>query len=172
MKSAKEKPLRVGIAGLGTVGCGVVKSLSVHGESLARKCGRDIVITGVSARTRNKDRGISLDGITWFDDARQLAGSNEIDVFVELIGGEAGMALDSVRAALSSGRSVVTANKALLARHGNELAQLAEKNGAALNYEAAVAGGIPIVKTLRESLAGNDISRVYGIMNGTCNYIL
>jgi len=172
MTSAKNEPLRIGIAGLGTVGCGVIKSLRAHGRALSEKCGREIVIAGVSARRRNKDRGINLDGVTWYDDARQLAGSNTIDVFIELIGGEEGMALESVKAALSSGRSVVTANKALLAHHGVELAQLAEKNGVSLNYEAAVAGGIPIVKTLRESLAGNDISRVYGIMNGTCNYIL
>ncbi len=168
----KSKALRVGIAGLGTVGCGVVNSLQIHRDALERKCGREIVIAGVSARDRGKDRGIALDDVTWFDDARQLAGSSEIDVFVELIGGEDGVALDSVRAALAAGRSVVTANKALLAHHGFELAELAGKNGVSLNFEAAVAGGIPIVKTLRESLAGNDVSRVYGIMNGTCNYIL
>ncbi len=164
--------MKIGIAGLGTVGCGVIKSLRAHGQALTQKCGRELVLAGVSARSRAKERGVNLDGVTWYDDARQLAQSNEIDVFVELIGGEEGMALQSVKAALSSSRPVVTANKALLARHGTGLAELAEKNGVALNYEAAVAGGIPIVKTLRESLAGNEISRVYGIMNGTCNYIL
>ncbi len=168
----KNEALRVGIAGLGTVGCGVVGSLQKHQNILARKCGREIVIAGVSARDRGKDRGVALGDVAFFDDARQLAVSNSIDVFVELIGGEAGAALESVRAALAGGRSVVTANKALLAHHGGELAELAEKNGVSLNFEAAVAGGIPIVKTLRESLAGNNILRVYGIMNGTCNYIL
>jgi len=167
-----DQPLRIGIAGLGTVGCGVVKSLQAHGALLAGQTGREVEITAVCARDKTRDRGLELDGIAWFDDARQLAGSNSIDVFVELIGGEGGMALESVEAALASGRSVVTANKALLARHGLHLARLAEKTGATLNFEAAAAGAVPIVKTLRESLAGNDIKRIYGIMNGTCNYIL
>lgn len=167
-----KQPLRIGIAGLGTVGCGVVKSLQQHSEMLHGQTGRQIEITAVCARDKTRERGLDLDGIAWFDDARQLAGSNSIDVFVELIGGEDGIALHSVEAALRSGRNVVTANKALLARHGLHLARLAEESGAALNFEAAAAGAVPIVKTLRESLAGNDIKRIYGIMNGTCNYIL
>lgn len=167
-----KEPLRVGIAGLGTVGCGVVKSLQKHNEMLAGQTGQPMEITAVCARDKTKDRGLELDGVAWFDDARQLAGSNSIDVFVELIGGEGGIALESVETALRSGRNVVTANKALLARHGLYLAKLAEESGTALNFEAAAAGAVPIVKTLRESLAGNDINRIYGIMNGTCNYIL
>ncbi len=164
--------LRVGIAGLGTVGCGVVRSLQEHGQMLAERCGRDIELAAVCARNKMKDRGVDFGSAVWFEDARQLAASGDIDVFVELIGGEDGVALESVDEALRNGRHVVTANKAMLARHGLRLAKLAEDNGVALNYEAAAAGAIPIVKTLRESLAGNAIERVYGILNGTCNYIL
>ena len=164
--------LRVGIAGLGTVGCGVVKSLQGHGRMLADRCGRGIEIAAVCARDKTKDRGVDFGPAVWFEDARQLAASTDIDVFVELIGGEDGIALESTEMALKSGRHVVTANKAMLARHGLRLAAMAEENGVALHYEAAAAGAIPIVKTLRESLAGNDINRVYGILNGTCNYIL
>ncbi len=164
--------LRVGIAGLGTVGASVVGILNRQQSRLTRECGRRIEVTGVSARDRNRDRGINLDGIAWFDDPVSLAGSNDIDVFVELVGGEGGAALDSVSHALEAGRHVVTANKALLARHGLKLAEIAERNGVLLNYEAAVAGGIPVIKTMRESLAANEITRVFGILNGTCNYIL
>src|SRR5262245_36560118 len=164
--------LRLGVAGLGTVGAGLLRLVQAHGDRLAETVGRPIVVAGVSARTRAKDRGISLDCIEWFADPVQLAGHASIDVLVELIGGEDGVAKAAVEAALKAGKHVVTANKALLARHGTELAQLAERNGVALNFEAAVAGGIPIIKTLRESLASNQIRRVYGILNGTCNYIL
>ncbi len=164
--------LRVGIAGLGTVGASVIKVVSNHGATLKRQCGREIAVTAVSARDRNKDRGVSLGNAAWYDDPIDLARSDGIDVFVELIGGEDGPALESVRAALESGHHVVTANKALLARHGVALAEIAEQNGVLLNYEAAVAGGIPVIKAMRESLAGNTVSRVYGILNGTCNYIL
>ncbi len=166
-----EKPLRLGIAGLGTVGCGLIALLRENGTIIAERCNRRIEIAGVSARSRAKDRPVNFGAAEWFDDAVSLAKGN-IDVFVELIGGEDGPALQSVIAALSAGKHVVTANKALLARHGLELAGLAEKNGVALNFEAAVAGGIPIVKTLREGLLGNRISRLYGILNGTSNYIL
>ncbi len=164
--------LRVGIAGLGTVGASVVRILNDHAAILTRQCGRKVEVTAVSARSRSKERGIDLSGITWFDDPVALASSNGIDVFVELIGGSDGQALDSVKAALRSGRHVVTANKALLAKHGVELAGMAEDKGVLLNFEAAVAGGIPVIKTMRESLAGNTVNRVFGIMNGTCNYIL
>src|SRR5262245_55556573 len=164
--------LRLGVAGLGTVGAGVLRLVQAHGDRLAETVGRPIVVAGVSARTRGKDRGLPLDRIEWFADPVQLAAHASIDVFVELIGGEDGAAKAAVEAALRAGKSVVTANKALLARHGAELARLAEAKGAALNFEAAVAGGIPVIKTLRESLAGYRIRRVYGILNGTCNYIL
>ncbi|MFD1694028.1 homoserine dehydrogenase [Roseibium aestuarii] len=164
--------LRLGVAGLGTVGASVIRLLSQHGDALARKNGRAAKVVAVSARDPNRDRGVDVSGLTWFTDPVALANSDEIDVFVELIGGDSGPAEDSVRAALSAGKHVVTANKALLAKHGVELAALAELNRVSLNYEAAVAGGIPIVKTLRESLSGNAVNRIYGIMNGTCNYIL
>jgi homoserine dehydrogenase len=166
------EPLRIGVAGLGIVGAGVLKLLSENGAALTQRCGRPIEVRAVSARDRTKDRGVSLDGLEWFSDPVNLAESGLIDVFVELIGGDSGPAKDAVEAALARGKHVVTANKALLAAHGTALARLAEQKGAALNFEAAVAGGIPIVKTMRESLAGNQVSRVVGILNGTCNYIL
>ncbi|WP_281926975.1 homoserine dehydrogenase [Roseibium album] len=164
--------LKVGVAGLGTVGTSVVQLLEKHGTQIARKTGRAVTVTAVSARSRTKDRGIDVSNFDWFSDPVELARKADIDIFVELIGGDTGAAEDSVRAALARGVHVVTANKALLARHGVDLAEVAEENNACLNYEAAVAGGIPIVKTLRESMSGNDVSRVYGILNGTCNYIL
>jgi len=166
------EPLRIGIAGLGTVGVGVLSALSENGERISLRCGRTIEVAGVCARDRNKDRGVDVSGFAWHDDPVSLAQSNTIDVFVELIGGEEGPARASVEAALESGRHVVTANKALLAHHGNDLAARAEASGAVLNFEAAVAGGIPIVKAMREGLSANRIERVSGILNGTCNYIL
>ncbi|GAB2187199.1 homoserine dehydrogenase [Roseibium sp. LAB1] len=164
--------LKVGIAGLGTVGAAVVQLLSKHGGQIATKTGRAVTVTAVCARDRTRDRGIDVSAFDWFTDPVEMARTADVDIFVELIGGDNGPAEESVRAALGRGIHVVTANKALLARHGVELAVLAETNNACLNYEAAVAGGIPIVKTLRESMASNDISRIYGILNGTCNYIL
>ena len=166
------EPLRIGIAGLGTVGASVARILKSKSNSLTHRCGRPIEVTGVTARDRTKDRGVDLAGIEWFETPEALAASSDIDVFVELVGGDSGAALDSIRTALRSGHHVVTANKALLAKHGVELALLAEEKGLILNYEAAVAGGIPVIKTMRESLAANDVSRVYGILNGTANYIL
>jgi homoserine dehydrogenase len=165
-------PLKIGIAGLGTVGASVVRVLSNHRDVLTRQCGRDLVVTAVSARDKTKNRGVNLGNIAWFDDPVEMAKTADIDVLVELIGGESGKALHTVIAALEAGRHVVTANKALLAKHGVKLASLAEAKGLLLNFEAAVAGGIPVIKVLRESLAGNSISRVFGILNGTCNYIL
>ena len=165
-------PLRIGVAGLGNVGATLVRILQKDGSELTRKLGRQIVVTAVAARSRSKERGIDISDVQWFDDPVALAKSDGIDLFVELIGGEDGPALAAVRAALKIGRPVVTANKALLARHGVALARLAEDNGAQLGFEAAVAGGIPVIKTLREGLGSARIARVYGIMNGTCNYIL
>ena len=164
--------LRIGIAGLGTVGSSLVRILQQRSNELAITCGRAIEIIAVSARDRSRDRGIDISGITWFDTPDEMAEKADIDVFVELVGGASGAAEKAVRAALSRGLHVVTANKALLAKHGVELAKMAEEKGALLNFEAAVAGGIPIIKALRESLTGNHVSRIYGIMNGTCNYIL
>ena len=165
-------PLRVGIAGLGTVGLAVLRLLNRRATTLAAMTGRAIEITAVSAKNRTKDRGADLSRYEWFDDPVKLAAAPQIDIFVELIGGADGVAHDAVAAALRSGKSVVTANKALLAKHGIALAKLAEEKQAALAFEASVAGSIPIVKTLREALAGNAVQRVYGILNGTCNYIL
>ena len=164
--------LRVGIAGLGTVGASVARVLSKKAAELTRQCGRPITLAAVSARISGKDRGVDLSGAAWFDDPVKLAEKADIDVFVELIGGDEGPARASVKAALEAGRHVVTANKALLSRHGVALAEIAEKRGVLLNYEAAVAGGIPVIKTMREAMAGNSVSRVFGILNGTCNYIL
>ncbi|MBN9260367.1 MAG: homoserine dehydrogenase [Hyphomicrobium sp.] len=165
-------PLKLGIAGLGTVGAGLIQLLEVHGTKLADQLHRPVEVVAVSARDRSKDRGVSLEGLRWIDDPVALATDPGIDCFVELIGGEDGVAKRAVEAALAAGKHVVTANKALLAHHGFELAQLAEKHNVALNFEAAVAGGIPVIKTVREALVGNQVRRVSGILNGTCNYIL
>ncbi|MBL0375056.1 homoserine dehydrogenase [Rhizobium sp. KVB221] len=164
--------LKIGIAGLGTVGASLVRVLQTRADMLAVACGRPIVATAVSARDRSRDRGIDVSGAQWFDDAVEMARHADIELFVELMGGSGDPAYSSVKAALSRGLHVVTANKALLAKSGVELAVLAEEKGVILNFEAAVAGGIPVIKALRESLTGNTVSRVYGIMNGTCNYIL
>jgi homoserine dehydrogenase len=170
--AALEAPLRIGVAGLGNVGATLVRIIQKDGEELTRKLGRKITVTAVCARSRSRDRGIDASNLEWFDDPVALAKSDSIDLFVELIGGEDGPALAAVKAALEIGRPVVTANKALLARHGVNLAKAAEESGAQLGFEAAVAGGIPVIKTLREGLGSARIARVYGIMNGTCNYIL
>jgi len=166
------KPLRIGVAGVGTVGVGVLTMLSAHAERLAMRCGRSLEVTAVCARDREKRRGVDLSPFAWFDDPRDLARSRDIDVFVELIGGEGDPAYGAVEAALGAGKHVVTANKALVAHHGVILAERAEAQDVALKFEAAVAGGIPVVKALRESLVGNETQRVYGILNGTSNYIL
>ena len=165
-------PLKIAIAGLGTVGAGVAKMLATNGAAIAARCGRSIVITAVSARDKKKDRGVDLSSAQWFDDAAEMAKSADADVIVELVGGSEGTARMTVETALAHGRHVVTANKALLAHHGVGLAKTAEALNLVLGYEAAVAGGIPIIKALREGLAGNTITRLTGILNGTCNYIL
>ena len=167
-----QKPLTLGIAGLGTVGAGLLELLQEHKERLEERAGRPLRIAGLSARSKGKKRGVDIAGIPWFDDPVQLATDPKIQVFVELIGGSDGVAKRAIEAALRAGKHVVTANKALLAEHGVALAKLAEEHRVALNFEAAVAGGIPVIKTLRESLAANEVRRVYGILNGTCNYIL
>jgi homoserine dehydrogenase len=163
--------LKVGIAGLGTVGSGVLKILQQHGDMLSARCGSNLVVTSVSARDRNKDRGLDLDGIAWCENPVDLA-SADVDVVVEVMGGSDGPAKDLVADAIAAGKSVVTANKALIALHGHELGAAAEQANVALNFEAAVAGGIPVIKMLREGLAANVNDHVFGILNGTCNYIL
>ena len=164
-------PLKVAVAGLGTVGGGVVKVLQANAGLLERRCGRAIAITAVADRFR-RDRGFSVDGYAWYDDAIEMAATADADVVVELIGGADGPAKQVCETAFAHGRHVVTANKAMIAHHGLALAAAAEERGLILAYEAAVAGGIPIIKSLREGLAGNHCSRVFGILNGTCNYIL
>ncbi|MDR3422756.1 MAG: homoserine dehydrogenase [Xanthobacteraceae bacterium] len=166
------KPLKVGLAGLGTVGTAVMRLLEHERDKLAARCGRPIEVVAVSARSRGKKRGIDLKKLRWFADPARLAADPEIDVLVEVIGGAGNPAKRAVETALAAGKPVVTANKALLASEGYKLAMLAERHDVALNFEASVAGGIPIVKTLREGLNGNSFNRIYGILNGTCNYIL
>ncbi len=164
--------LKVGVAGLGTVGAALIAQVARQQEALAARCGRAIEIAAVCARSKSKNRGVDLRKAKWFSDPAALARAPGIDVFVELIGGAGDPAKSAIEAALASGKSVVTANKALLAKHGVNLASLAEKHRVALNFEAAVGAAIPIVKTLREGMAGNSFERIYGILNGTCNYIL
>ena len=165
-------PLRLGVAGLGTVGVGVVKIIQRQAAVLEARTGRRIEISAISARSRDKDRGVRLGDYAWEDDPVALALRDDVDVFVELMGGEDGPAKAATEAAIAAGKHVVTANKAMLAIHGQELAEASEKKGVSLRFEAAVAGGIPVIKALSEGLAGNEISRVVGVMNGTCNYIL
>jgi homoserine dehydrogenase len=164
--------LRVAVAGLGTVGAATVALLQAAPARLRQRTGRPIEVVAVAARDRARDRGVDLSGCRWAEDVLDLARADDVDVVVELIGGADGVALELTRQALRRGKAVVTANKAMLAHHGAELAGLAEAHGTALGFEAAVAGGIPIVKSLREGLAGNRVERVFGILNGTCNYIL
>ena len=166
------EPLKIGLAGLGTVGTAVVDLLERGRDKLIARCGRPIEVVAVGARSRSKKRAIDLKKFRWIADPAALAADPAIDVFVEVIGGAGDPARRAVETALAAGKPVVTANKALLARHGQRLAVLAERHQVALNFEASVAGGIPIVKTLRESLNGDAVTRIYGILNGTCNYIL
>jgi homoserine dehydrogenase len=166
------KPLKVGLAGLGTVGTAVIHLLEHERDKLASRCGRPIEVVAVSARSRGKKRDIDMKKLRWIADPAVLAADPGIDVLVEVIGGAGNPAKRAVETALAAGKPVVTANKALLASHGHKLAMLAERHNVALNFEASVAGGIPIVKTLREGLNGNSFTRIYGILNGTCNYIL
>ncbi|WP_281301990.1 MULTISPECIES: homoserine dehydrogenase [unclassified Iodidimonas] len=169
---AKPQPIRLAIAGLGTVGCGLLAVLAKNGALIADRSGRDFQVITVSARDKNREREADISAYEWHDDPLQLADPQKVDVVVELIGGAEGTALDLARAALSKGISLVTANKAMIAHHGEELARLAEQSGAVLRFEAAVAGGIPIVKTVKEGLAANRIDRMHGILNGTANFIL
>ena len=165
-------PLRIALAGLGTVGGGVIRLIETNGALIARRAGRPLEVVAVCARDRGKDRGVDLSRYAWEDDMTLLAERPGVDVVVELVGGADGPALALARRALGAGKGLVTANKAMIAHHGMELAELAEAKGAPLKFEAAVAGGIPVIKGLREGAAANAIGRIYGILNGTCNYIL
>ena len=165
-------PLRLGIAGLGTVGVGVLKMIQKNAALITQRTGRAVTVSAVCAQSRGKDRGVDLSGYAWEDDPVVLAKRDDVDVFVELIGGSTGPAKQATQAAIAAGKDVITANKAMLAEHGHSLALSAEAAGRVIRYEAAVAGGIPVVKALTEGLAGNEIQRVLGVMNGSCNYIL
>lgn len=170
--AAPRPPLRVALAGIGVVGGGVVRLLEANRDLIARRAGRAIEIVAVSARDRHKDRGVDLSPYRWEDDMDALVAADDVDVVVEMIGGADGSALTLARHTLGAGRALVTANKAMIAHHGLDLARLAESRDTPLKYEAAVAGGIPVIKALREGASANEIARVYGILNGTCNYIL
>jgi homoserine dehydrogenase len=168
--------LRIALAGLGTVGVGLVRLIEANGALIEGRAGRPVRIVAVSARDRTKDRGVDIGRYAWEDDMTALSAREDVDVVVELVGGADGPALTAARGALKAGKALVTANKAMIAHHGLELAELAEQaqggRGVALKFEAAVAGGIPVIKGLREGAAANRIERIYGILNGTCNYIL
>jgi homoserine dehydrogenase len=172
MENFMAAPLRLGLAGLGTVGIGVVQIVQKHADLIAARSGRAVVITAVSARDRTKNRDADLSGFAWEDDPVALAQRDDVDVFIEVMGGHEGPARLATEAAIAAGKDVVTANKALLAHHGHQLALSAEAGGRVIRFEAAVAGGIPVIKALTEGLAANGMRRVMGVMNGTCNYIL
>ncbi|AKM10854.1 homoserine dehydrogenase [Croceicoccus naphthovorans] len=171
-EATKTEPLRLALAGLGTVGAGVIRLIETNADLIERRCGRRLQIVAVSARDRGKDRGVDLSRYAWEDDMTALPGRSDVDVVVELVGGSDGPALTLARKAIAGGKAFVTANKAMVAHHGLGLARDAEAAGVPMRFEAAVAGGIPVIKGLREGAAANYIERVYGILNGTCNYIL
>jgi len=166
------QPLKIALAGLGVVGAGTLSILSANSDMLRTRCGRSLVVTAVAARDRTKSRGVAMDGLQWFDDAARMAREADADVVVEAIGGADGIARAVAEGTLDAGRHLVTANKALIAQHGTALAEKAEAHGVSLAFEASVAGGIPVIKALREGLAGNNVRKIAGILNGTCNYIL
>ncbi len=172
MSEPLRAPLRIALAGLGTVGGGVIRLIEANAALIARRAGRPIVITAVSARDRSKKRGVDLSPYVWEDDMVILGERADVDVVVELVGGSDGSALACAKATIEAGKALVTANKAMIAHHGLKLAEMAEAAKVALKFEAAVAGGIPVIKGLREGAAANEFERVYGILNGTCNYIL
>jgi homoserine dehydrogenase len=170
--SAPTRPLRVALAGLGTVGTGVIRVIEENREIITRRAGRPVEIVAVSARSRGKDRGVDLSRYRWVDDMDALASDPDVDVVIEMIGGSDGPALALAQKTIAAGKAFVTANKAMIAHHGLDLARAAEARDTPLKYEAAVAGGIPVIKALREGASANRIARVYGILNGTCNFIL
>jgi homoserine dehydrogenase len=172
MSEPLRTPLRIALAGLGTVGGGVIRLIEANAALIARRAGRPIVISAISARDRNKKRGVDLSPYVWEDDMVILGDRPDVDVVVELVGGSDGPALACAKATIEAGKALVTANKAMIAHHGLKLAEMAEAAKVALKFEAAVAGGIPVIKGLREGAAANEFERVYGILNGTCNYIL
>lgn len=166
------QPLRIALAGLGTVGAGMIRLLETNADLVRARAGRDLQIVAVSARDRAKKRGVDLSPYGWEDDMTAMAARGDVDVVVELVGGSDGPALTLARNTIAAGKGLVTANKAMVAHHGMELAKAAEAACVPLKFEAAVAGGIPVVKGLREGMTANAIERIYGILNGTSNYIL
>jgi len=166
------EPLKIALAGLGTVGTGVIRLIETNAQLITRRARRPIVISAVSARDRTKKRGVDLAPYAWQDDPTAMAARDDVDVVVEMVGGSDGPALALARSTIAAGKALVTANKAMIAHHGLELAAAAEAAGTPLKFEAAVAGGIPVIKGLSEGAAANSFERVYGILNGTCNYIL
>jgi homoserine dehydrogenase len=170
--AADRPPLRIALAGLGTVGIGVLKLLAENAALIERRAGRPIIVTAITARDRHKDRGIDLSPYQWTDDMTALAARDDVDAVVELIGGADDPAHTLARSSLAAGKAFVTANKAMIAHHGMDLARTADAADTPLKFEAAVAGGIPVIKALREGASANRIQRVYGILNGTCNFIL
>ncbi len=169
---ATRAPFRIAVAGLGTVGAGVLRLLDANADLITRRAGRPIEVVAISARSRHKDRGIDLGRYRWEDDIDDLGALDDVDAVVELVGGSDGPALTLARGTLARGKALVTANKAMIAHHGMELARIADAADVPLKFEAAVAGGIPVIKALREGASANRIARVYGILNGTCNFIL
>ena len=172
MTTPDAKPFRIGLAGVGTVGAGVVRIVQGHADALARRAGRPVVITAISARNRSRDRGVDLSAYAWEDDPVALARREDVDCLIEVMGGADGPAKASVEAALALGKHVVTANKALMARHGDALAAASDQTGGVIGYEAAVAGGIPVIRAIRDALTGDMPRRVFGVLNGTSNFIL
>ena len=164
--------INIGIAGLGTVGSEVAKQLQSNSEFLHRKAGKQLNLVAVSANNKNKNRNFDLSNLKWFTNAASMSETNEIDLVVELIGGSDGIALDLCKNSLIKGKSVVTANKAMMSKHGYELAKISEKNKCSIAFEASVAGCIPIIKSLRDALSGTRVNSISGILNGTCNFIL
>ena len=164
--------INIGIAGLGTVGSEVAKQLQSNSEFLNRKAGKQLNLVAVSANNKNKNRNFDLSNLKWFTNAASMSETNEIDLVVELIGGSDGIALDLCKNSLIKGKSVVTANKAMMSKHGYELAKISEKNKCSIAFEASVAGCIPIIKSLRDALSGTRVNSISGILNGTCNFIL
>ena len=164
--------VNIGIAGLGTVGSEVAKQLQLNSEFLNKKAGKKLNLVAVSANNKNKVRNFDISNLKWFPDAEKMANSKEISLVIELIGGSDGVALDLCKNSLINGKSVVTANKAMMSKHGYELAKLSETNNCSIAFEASVAGCIPIIKSLRDALSGSSVNSISGILNGTCNYIL
>ena len=166
------RTINIAIAGLGTVGAETYRIIKEESDFLKARSSADFNVVAVSAKSKDKKRDVDLTGVEWIADCRDIADIDNIDVVIELVGGSEGVAKDLVEKAITNGKSVITANKALVATHGNNIGELVAKHDVMFGYEAAVAGGIPIIKTIREGLASNRLSKIYGILNGTCNYIL